>query len=72
MSEGAKHYVSNHLARTLGKEILLEAEVDTRLLGGVVLHVGDTAVDGSLRRRLDALSKKMRDAGMDGERFYED
>lgn len=60
------------LAGTLEKEIVLEEVVEPTLLGGVVLHIGDTVVDGSLRRRLTALDKRMKTVGIDGAGFYED
>lgn len=60
------------LAGTLQKEVILEETVDPSLLGGIVLHVGDTVVDGSLKRRLDALDKRMKTVGIDGAGFYED
>ena len=61
------------LAGILKKEIRLQEEVDPSLLGGVVLHVGDTVVDGSLKRRLETLDRKMRSTGkLNGEGIYED
>ncbi|MCG5052189.1 MAG: ATP synthase F1 subunit delta [Myxococcales bacterium] len=45
-------------ART-GKQVLLETSVDPEILGGVVAHVGDLVLDGSLRSRLETLSRKI-------------
>lgn len=72
MEEGATRALVQQLSGILGKEVHLDTEVDPALLGGIVLHVGDTVVDGSLRRRLDALGWKMRDAKLDGAGIYED
>ncbi len=36
----------------IGKELVLNREVESELLGGAVLRFGDTVVDGSLRRRI--------------------
>ena len=33
--------------------------VDDRILGGLVVRVGDTVMDGSVRRRLGALRSRM-------------
>ena len=71
-SAGAANLASR-LTGILKKEIRLQEEVDATLLGGVVLHVGDTVVDGSLKRRLDTLDRKMRSSGkLNGEGIYED
>ncbi|MCZ6601740.1 MAG: ATP synthase F1 subunit delta [Planctomycetota bacterium] len=72
MTEVKKLALTNRLSEILGKKIHMETEVDPGLFGGIVLHVGDTVVDGSLKHRLDELSRKMRDARMDGEGMYED
>lgn len=47
------------LERATGKEILLEAEVDPALLGGVVVRTGDAVMDASLRTRLAFLGKRL-------------
>lgn len=72
IDEGRVRAVTERLTRILGKEVHLETELDPELLGGIVLHVGDTVVDGSLKSRLEALSKKMRYADLAGAGIYED
>ena len=48
------------LARRLaGKDVLVNSEVDPELLGGVVLDVGGTVYDGSVRTRLARMSRTM-------------
>jgi len=37
----------------------LRFEVEPSLLGGVVVHVGDQIIDGSVRGRLDALTQTL-------------
>ncbi len=64
--------MASRLTGILKKEIRIHEEVDPSLLGGVVLHVGDTVVDGSLKRRLYALDRKMRSTGsINGDGIYE-
>ena len=41
------------------KEVQLEEEVDSELIGGVVLHWGDYLVDGSVKNRLNKLKKSL-------------
>lgn len=48
------------LARRLaGKDVIMSSEVDPELLGGVVLDVGGTVYDGSVRTRLARMSRTM-------------
>ena len=53
------------LARRLtGRQKILSAtEVDAELLGGVVLDIGGTVYDGSLRTQLARLTKEMAEGG---------
>ncbi len=43
------------LSRRLDAVVTIETEVDSELLGGVVVRVGDLLFDGSLRTQLDSL-----------------
>lgn len=47
------------LARMTGHTVELTAEVDERLLGGVVVRVGDRLIDGSVRGRLERLRSQL-------------
>ena len=38
-----------------GKQVEVKVVVDPSVLGGIVAHVGDTVIDGSVRGRLDQL-----------------
>lgn len=44
--------ISASLGRVIGKEVLPHFRTDPRLLGGLIVRVGDRVFDGSLRRRL--------------------
>lgn len=43
------------LAHQVGHEVALKVIVDPTVLGGVVTEIGDTVIDGSVRRRLNQL-----------------
>ena len=47
------------LASALRKTVVVHMAVDERILGGVVVRVGDTVMDGSVRRKLGRLREKM-------------
>jgi F-type H+-transporting ATPase subunit delta len=43
----------------LGKEVRAHMKADPGILGGVVVRIGDRVYDGSLRRRLTTLRRRM-------------
>lgn len=45
------------LQKRLQKKIILQCEIDKKLLGGIVIYVGDNVIDGSLINRLNQLKK---------------
>jgi F-type H+-transporting ATPase subunit delta len=47
--------VKQQLTVSLGKHIDLQAQVDAKLMGGMVVRVGDTVYDGSLLNRLEQM-----------------
>ena len=51
--------IAGQLSRVLGKRVLPHVRVRPEILGGVVVRVGDTVMDGSVRRRLAALRVRM-------------
>lgn len=51
--------VVERLAKALGREVRAYFRADHRILGGVVVRVGDRIYDGSVRRRLTALQRRM-------------
>ena len=44
--------IATTLSALVGKEVLPSFHTDPRLLGGLIVRVGDRVLDGSLRRRL--------------------
>ena len=47
--------LASALAKKMGNEVEVRVEVDESVLGGLVARVGDTVIDGSVRRRLQSL-----------------
>ena len=47
--------VQQQLSKLLGKEVVLNTQVEPKVLGGVVARVGDRLIDGSMRGRLTGL-----------------
>ena len=51
--------LTKQLSRMLGKDVVPHFHVNAGILGGVIVRVGDTVLDGSVRRRLATLRTKM-------------
>jgi F-type H+-transporting ATPase subunit delta len=59
LREAEEKQVVQALERLTGKRIRLKTETDPSLLGGILLRVGDTVYDGSLRNRLATLRERL-------------
>ena len=51
--------IASQLSRMFGKDVVPHLSVDPSIMGGVVVHVGDTVLDGSVKKRLASLRRKM-------------
>ena len=52
--------MADALSKATGKKVEIKALVDPSVVGGVVAKVGDTVIDGSVRRRLEQLKEQVR------------
>lgn len=59
MTEAEIKSLSDKLAKSLEREVVVRTDVDPSLVAGLVCRVGDVVYDGSLRRRIDMLSNQM-------------
>ena len=59
LSPGDLERVRRSLERRTKKKVMLEAEVDPGLIGGLVARVGDLVLDGSVRSQLETLRDKL-------------
>jgi F-type H+-transporting ATPase subunit delta len=74
LSNPLRQTIVDRLKAQLGKEIDLKTQVDPELLGGIVVKIGDTLYDGSLKNRLErtrgvALEATMASISRATERF---
>ena len=51
--------IVKQLSRATGKEVVPHMHVNPAIIGGVVVRLGDTVLDGSVRRRLAKLRARM-------------
>ncbi|MDW5375902.1 F0F1 ATP synthase subunit delta [Halomonas sp. HP20-15] len=59
LSQAQQDKLAGALERRLDRKITMTTSVDRTLLGGVVIHIGDTVIDGSVRGRLARLKRDL-------------
>ena len=59
MSEADTAAITAQIGRVLKKTVVPHVNVNPQILGGVIVRIGDTVMDGSVRRRLGAVRAKM-------------
>jgi F-type H+-transporting ATPase subunit delta len=60
LDAAAAQRISDKIAVATRAQVLLDAEVDPELLGGVVAQVGSLTFDGSLRTQLEAMRSALK------------
>jgi F-type H+-transporting ATPase subunit delta len=67
LDDDLREQVKADLQRVTGKRIILHERVDPTILGGAIARVGDTLIDGSVRRKLSLLRQQiLRGGGLGG------
>lgn len=59
MDADERSELAEALGRLTGKRVRLNVEKDADLIGGLVIRIGDTVYDGSVRRQLEVLRDRM-------------
>jgi F-type H+-transporting ATPase subunit delta len=57
--DAGRDAIATHLSRMFGKDVVPHLTVDPSIMGGVIVHIGDTVLDGSVKKRLATLRRKM-------------
>jgi F-type H+-transporting ATPase subunit delta len=58
-SDAETRSIAQQLSRLFGKDVVPHLTVDPAIMGGVIVHAGDTVLDGSVRKRLVSLRRRM-------------
>jgi ATP synthase F1 delta subunit len=59
LDESTVEQIGDTIGERTGQQIELTREVDPDILGGIVLRVGNSILDASIRHRLDQLRKQV-------------
>ncbi len=59
LDEEQQRRLAEALSRATGKQVEIKVVVDENVLGGIVARIGDTVIDGSIRRRLAQLKERI-------------
>ena len=62
LSKEMQNYISSRLEKVTGKQVEITIENDSALLGGIVIGVGDTLYDGSIRNQLNNMRNLLGEA----------
>jgi F-type H+-transporting ATPase subunit delta len=55
--------ISSRFGEITGHKVIIDAQVDPSIVGGIKTKIGDTVIDGSIRNRLQVLRKGLVEAG---------
>ncbi len=58
-SEADRAAITQSLSAKLGRTVVPHIEVDSGMLGGIIVRYGDTVMDGSVRRRMAGLRAQL-------------
>jgi F-type H+-transporting ATPase subunit delta len=59
LTDDQRDRLAKALEDATGKQVEVKVVVDPSVMGGIVAQVGDTVIDGSVRRRLDQLKNAL-------------
>ncbi len=59
LGDAAKTRLHSMLTKSYDKEVLLDADINPELIGGLIIQVGNTVWDGSVRNHLERLRERM-------------
>jgi F-type H+-transporting ATPase subunit delta len=59
LDKGTVRQIGDRIAEQTGRKVDLSSQVDADILGGIVVRVGNSILDASVRNRLDQLRKQV-------------
>jgi F-type H+-transporting ATPase subunit delta len=62
LSDDETRAVADKLSEVSDQQVVVETQVDERIIGGLIARIGDKLIDGSTRSQLMALKRRLREA----------
>ncbi len=59
LSDEDRERISSRFGEIIGRKVIIDAQVDHSLVGGLKARIGDTLIDGSVKSKLRALRKSL-------------
>ncbi|MDD5604939.1 MAG: ATP synthase F1 subunit delta [Dehalococcoidales bacterium] len=59
LDEAARLDIGKQLTKMFEKPVVVESRVDPEILGGMIIRIGDKLIDGSVRTKLQTISKEL-------------
>jgi len=59
LDEKDKERISSQLGEMVNREVIVDAVIDSSVIGGFTAKIGDMLIDGSVRNRLEVLRKSL-------------
>lgn len=63
LDENEKEIISRQLGSLINRKVLVENEVDPKIIAGFIARIRDKLIDASIRQRLDSLKRNLVEAG---------
>jgi F-type H+-transporting ATPase subunit delta len=60
LDEKQRTELASALSKATGKQVEVKVLVDPSVIGGIVAKIGDTVIDGTIRRRLEQIREQVR------------
>lgn len=55
IDDAYKKKLANALTKRIKRDVTLHCEIDPKIIGGAIIHIGDSVIDGSIRGKLTRL-----------------
>ena len=59
LDDAVRDRLAEALGRATGRQVDVKVVVDPSVIGGLVAQIGDTVIDGSVRKRLDQMKERL-------------
>ncbi len=72
LEPGVLKEIERSIGNKLKKDVIIEESVDNSILGGIVIRIDDTLIDGSIAKDLNIMRAKLIETKVGGATAYED